>query len=338
MPCRPSRSPTRSPSRHLYRRQLLLAMAAASLLGPAGTAFAQGAAPLKLVITFPPGGSTDIAARILQPRLGEVAGRSVIVENRPGAASQIATQYVAKSAPDGNTLLFSFDTHAINPIAKSRLPYDTFKDFTGVSLALRFPLVIGASASVPAKDLAGFLELARRNPGKYSYASTGLGSMNHLVMEDIKRRSGTYVLHVPYGGGGPAVQAVLGNVSDLTLLSYAALRGQISAGKIKPLAVTGLKRLPELPDVPTVAESGFAGFEAYSWIGVFAPSATPAATVHKLTEDFQATLNTPDIRSKLMQSGFEVMATDGPALDRWVRQEYERWGRFVRDNKVQLED
>ncbi len=319
-------------------RRQLLAAAALSALTASGTALAQNPGNLKLVITFPPGGSTDIAARILQPRLGEVSGRPVIVENRPGAASQIATQYVAKSAPDGSTLLFSFDTHAINPIAKPKLPYDTFKDFTGVSLALRFPLVIGASASVPAKDLKGFLELARNAPGKYSYASTGLGSMNHLVMEDIKRRSGTFVLHVPYGGGGPAVQAVLGDVSDLTLLSYAALRGQISAGKIRPLAVTGLKRLPELPDVPTVAESGFPGFQAYSWIGVFAPSATPAPIVHKLTEDFQAALTTPEIKTKLTQSGFEVMATDGPGLDKHVRDEYERWSRFVRDNKIKLED
>ena len=319
-------------------RRQLLAAAALSALTASGTAHAQNPGNLKLVITFPPGGSTDIAARILQPRLGEVSGRPVIVENRPGAASQIATQYVAKSAPDGSTLLFSFDTHAINPIAKPKLPYDTFKDFTGVSLALRFPLVIGASASVPAKDLKGFLELARNAPGKYSYASTGLGSMNHLVMEDIKRRSGTFVLHVPYGGGGPAVQAVLGDVSDLTLLSYAALRGQISAGKIRPLAVTGLKRLPELPDVPTVAESGFPGFQAYSWIGVFAPSATPAPIVHKLTEDFQAALTTPEVKTKLTQSGFEVMATDGPGLDKHVRDEYERWSRFVRDNKIKLED
>lgn len=319
-------------------RRQLLAAAALSALTASGTAHAQNPGNLKLVITFPPGGSTDIAARILQPRLGEVSGRPVIVENRPGAASQIATQYVAKSAPDGSTLLFSFDTHAINPIAKPKLPYDTFKDFTGVSLALRFPLVIGASASVPAKNLKGFLELARNAPGKYSYASTGLGSMNHLVMEDIKRRSGTFVLHVPYGGGGPAVQAVLGDVSDLTLLSYAALRGQISAGKIRPLAVTGLKRLPELPDVPTVAESGFPGFQAYSWIGVFAPSATPAPIVHKLTEDFQAALTTPEVKTKLTQSGFEVMATDGPGLDKHVRDEYERWSRFVRDNKIKLED
>ncbi len=320
-----------------FARRQLLSAAALAALGLPELALADEAT-LKLVITFPPGGSTDIAARIMQPRLGERAGKPVIVENRPGAASQIATQYVAKSAPDGGTLLVSFDTHAINPIAKPRLPYDTFKDFAGVTLALRFPLVIGAAASVPGKDLKEFLAAARKAPAKYSYASTGLGSMNHLVMEDIKRRSGTYVLHVPYGGGGPAVQAVVGDVASLTLLSYAALRGQIAAGRIKPLAVTGAKRLPELPDVPTVAECGFPGFEAYSWIGIFAPAATPAATVRKLTEDFQATLNSADVKSKLTQAGFEVMATDGPTLDRHVREEYERWGRFVRETKLSLEE
>jgi tripartite-type tricarboxylate transporter receptor subunit TctC len=320
----------------LARRQLL-STAALAALGLPALARAEEAT-LKLIVTFPPGGSTDIAARILQPRLGERTGKPVIVENRPGAASQIATQYVAKSAPDGGTLLVSFDTHAINPIAKPRLPYDTFKDFTGITLALRFPLVIGASASVPGKDLKEFLDAARKAPAKYSYASTGLGSMNHLVMEDIKRRSGTYVLHVPYGGGGPAVQAVVGDVASLTLLSYAALRGQIAGGRIKPLAVTGATRLPELPGVPTVAECGFPGFEAYSWIGIFAPSATPAATVRKLTEDFQATLNSPDVKSKLTQAGFEVMATDGPTLDRYVHEQYERWGRFVRETHLRLEE
>ena len=320
----------------LARRQLLSAAAIAALGLPQWARADE--ANLKLVVTFPPGGSTDIAARIMQPRLGERVGKPVIVENRPGAASQIATQHVAKSAPDGNTLLVSFDTHAINPIAKPRLPYDTFKDFAGITLAVRFPLVIGASASVPGKDLKEFLEAARKAPAKYSYASTGLGSMNHLVMEDIKRRSGTYVLHVPYSGGGPAVQAVVGDVASLTLLSYAALRGQIAAGRVKPLAVTGTRRLPELPDVPTVAECGFPDFEAYSWIGIFAPAATPAPTVRKLTEDFQATLNTPEVKTRLTQAGFEVMATDGPALDQHVRAEYERWSRFVRETKLRLEE
>ena len=321
----------------LHRRQLLAFAAAGAALGLSGPLWAEEAV-LKLVVTFPPGGSTDIAARILQPRLAEKVGRAVMVENRPGAASQVATQYVAKSAPDGNTLLVSFDTHAINPIAKSRLPYDTFKDFAPVTLALRFPLVIGASASVPAKNLREFVAAAKAAPGRFSYASTGLGSMNHLVMEDIKRSAGVEVLHVPYGGGGPAVQAVLGDVTSLTLLSYAALRGQIAAGKIRPLAVTGAKRLPELPDVPTVAESGFAGFEAYSWIGIFAPSTTPAATLRKLTTDFQAALNAPDVHGKLTEAGFEVLATDGAGLDRYWKSEYERWGRFVRETKLKLDD
>ena len=317
------------------RRQIL---ASGVAMGSAAEVLAQSDAPIRLVVTFPPGGSTDITARIIQPELARRTGRNVVVENKPGAASQLATDYVAKSRPDGNTLLVSFDSHAINAVAKPKLPYDTFKDFTGVTLAVRFPLVIGASASVEAKDLRGFLESARKQPGKFSYASTGVGSMNQLVMEDIKRKSGVFVLHVPYGGGGPAVQAVLGDVSQLTLLSYAALKGQIAAGKIKPLAITGVKRLADLPNVPTVAESGFPGFEAYSWIGIFAPSATPPETVRTLTDAFRATLQSPEVYGKLTAGGFEVMATDGPGADRHARQEYERWSAFVRNTKLKIDE
>jgi len=322
-------------STSINRRQ---ALAAAAALGFGTGAFAQSDAPLRLVVTFPPGGSTDIAARIIQPELAKRIGRTVVVDNKPGAASQLATDFVAKSMPNGNTLLVSFDTHAINPIVKSKLPYDTFKDFAGVTLAVRFPLVIGASASVPANDLRGFIEAARTQPAKFSYASTGVGSMNHLVMEDIKRKANVYVLHVPYGGGGPAVQAVLGDVSQLTLLSYAALKGQIAAGKIKPLAVTGAKRLPDLPNVPTVAESGFPGFEAYSWIGIFAPAGTPPETLRKLTEDFRAALNAPEVHGKLTAAGFEVMATDGAGVERHAKAEHDRWANFVRTTRLKLEE
>lgn len=328
---------TNQPTNRLPRRSALSAIAA-SALAMNLPALAQTDSTVKLIVTFPPGGSTDIAARMIQPRLAERLGRPVVVENRPGAASQVATQFVAKSAPDGNTLLVSFDSHAINPIAKPKLPYDTFKDFAGVTLAVRFPLVIAASTSVATNDLRGFVELARKAPGKYSYASTGVGSMNQLVMEDIKRRAGIFVLHVPFGGGGPAVQAVLGDVANLTLLSYAALRGQIAAGKVKPLAVTGPKRIPELPNVPTVAESGFPGFEAHSWIGIFAPAATPSATLKHLTDDFQATLNSPDVHGKLTQAGFEVMATDGAGVDKHLRAEYERWNSFVQSTRLKLDE
>lgn len=319
-------------------RRTVLGLAATSALGlSTGRALAQDN-PLKLVVTFPPGGSTDITARILQPRLAERLGRPVIVENRAGAASVVGTAYVAKAPADGNTVLVCFDSHAINPIAKPRLPYDTFKDFAGVSLAVRFPLVIGASASVTARNLKEFVDQARAAPTRYSYASTGVGSMNHLVMEDIKRQAGVDVLHVPYGGGGPAVQAVLADQSQLTLLSYAALKGQIAAGKIKPLAVTGPRRLADLPDVPTVAESGFPGFEAHSWIGLFVPAATPAATVKKLSDDMRASLTHPEVQGKLTAAGFEVMATDGPGVERYAQQQHDRWADFVARTKLKIDD
>ena len=299
--------------------------------------WSQADAALRLVVTFPPGGSTDITARILQPVLSQRLGRSVVIDNKPGAASQVGTQFVAKSAPDGNTLLVCFDSHAINPIAKSNLPYDTFKDFAGVTWAVRFPLVIAANASVKSNDLRGWIEEAKLQPDRFSYASTGLGSMNHLVMEDIKRLSKASVLHVPYAGGGPAVQAVLTDTSQLTLLSYAALKAQIQAGKLKALAVTGARRLPDLPLTPTVAESGFAGFEAYSWIGIFAPSATPQPVLNKLSEDFRLVLRSPEVSSKLMAGGFEVMATDGSTLERHAKEQFERWSAFVRDTHLKLE-
>jgi tripartite-type tricarboxylate transporter receptor subunit TctC len=162
--------------------------------------------------------------------------------------------------------------------------------------------------------------------------------MNHLVAEDLKRQSGADILHVPYGGGGPAVQAVLGNTVSFTLLSYAALKGNIQGGKIKALAVTGTKRLADLPDVPTVAESGFPGFEAYSWIGIFAPSATPAPIVKKLTEDFVVALKHPEVSGKLTDAGFEVMATDGPALDRYAHEQFERWSAFVKKTNLKVEE
>lgn len=322
----------------MNRRVTLQALAAGLGAALVPGAFAQSDRPLVLVVTFPPGGSTDITARILQPELQKRAGRAVVVENKPGAASQVGTLYVARAAPDGNTLLVCFDTHAINPIAKKNLPYDTFKDFVGVSLAVRFPLVIGASAQVPGRDLREFLAAAKQAPGKFSYASTGVGSLNHLVAEDLKRQSGTDILHVPYGGGGPAVQAVLGNTVSFTLLSYAALKSNIAAGKIKALAVTGTKRLADLPEVPTVAESGFPGFEAYSWIGIFAPAATPAATVSKLTTEIQAALKSPEVSGKLGEAGFEVVASDGPTLDRYAHEQHDRWDAFVKKTGIKLEE
>ena len=337
MPCRPSRSPTRSPSRHLYRRQLLLAMAAASLLGPAGTAFAQGAAPLKLVITFPPGGSTDIAARILQPRLGEVAGRSVIVENRPGAASQIATQYVAKSAPDGNTLLFSFDTHAINPIAKSRLPYDTFKDFTGVSLALRFPLVIGASASVPAKDLAGFLELARRNPGKYSYASSGTGGIGHLQTELFKSLTGTFITHIPYRGAGPALNDTVGGQVPIIFDNLPSALPFIRDGRLIAIVVAAPERVASMPNVPTFKEVGLEAVNRMAYYGLIGPKGMPKDVVDKIHAAALQAVADPAVKKRIEDTGSLVVANTPAQFAEQIKAEFGVYKQVVDKQKLKLD-
>ncbi|PLC52528.1 hypothetical protein CR155_17185 [Pollutimonas nitritireducens] len=317
----------------------LLKIGAACILALslAGVARADDA-PIRLVVPFPPGGSTDIASRIIQPKLAELLGRTVIVENKPGAASQIATQYVTRSKPDGTTLLVSFDTHAINPIIKPDLPYDTFKDLRGIAFALRFPLVIGASTETPGSNLKEFLAVAKTQPQKFSYASTGAGSLNHLAAEDLKRRADVDILHVPFGGGGPAVQAVLGKVVNFTMLSYAATKSNIAAGKIKPLAVTGTKRLPDLPDTPTVEESGFPNYEAYSWIGIFAPAATPDDVSNDLTKAFQKVLADKEVKGKLTALGFEVVGTDGASVDNYTVEQYKRWDKFVKETGLSLKE
>jgi len=273
----------------------------------------------------------------VQPELQKRIGRPVVVENKPGAASQVGTDYVAKAKPDGNTLLVCFDTHAINPIAKKNLPYDTFKDFVGVSLAVRFPLVIAANPSAPGKDLKEFLAAAKQQPGKFSYASTGLGSMNQLVAEDIKRQSGADVLHVPYGGGGPAVTAVLGNTTTLTLLSYAALKSHIAAGKLKALAVTGTKRLVDLPDVPTVAESGVPGFETVAWFGLLAPAGTPQAVIDRVAREVHAIAQMPDVRARIEATGAEAVGGTPQAFARRIHDDVDKWKRVAAAAKIRIE-
>ncbi|WP_238876076.1 tripartite tricarboxylate transporter substrate binding protein [Achromobacter xylosoxidans] len=323
------------------RRALAAVYALAALGGGLAAAPARAEEkPLILVVPYPPGGSTDILARILQPRLSkELGGRAVVVENRPGAASQIATAFVARAESDGSTLLVSFDNHGINPAVKPKLPYDTFKDFVAITQTVRFPLVLGANPGVPGDNLKEFLAAAAKQPpNKFNYASTGVGSLNHLAPEELKRLSKVELLHVPYGGGGPAIQAVVGGQANMTWLSFAALRGQIQAGKIKPLAVAGEKRLPDLPNLPTVAESGFPGFVAYSWSGMFAPKGTPEATIKKLTQAFNTVLADADVKKKLEEAGFEIVASNGPALDAYVKAEYDRWSKFIKSSNINLDN
>ena len=303
-------------------------------------ALAQSAFPSKpvtLVVPFAPGGGSDIVARTLQPKLAALLGQSVVVDNKPSASGVIATNFVAKAPPDGHTLFLSWDNHSINPVINKDLPYDTAKDFAPVTLLVRLPLVMGAWGGLPVGNAQEFIALAKRQPGKLNYASVGSGSSNRLVSENLNRLAGIDVAHIPYKGGGPSIIALLSGEVAYSYLSYASLRGHIASGKIKALAVTGARRLPDLPNVPTMIESGFPGFEAYGWIGIFAPAGTPEAVIARLNRDFLATLADAEVKQRVASIGAEIVGSTPQELDAFWRKEYEFWEKFVRETKLRFE-
>lgn len=323
------------------RTPLSLLSAMAVLLVLPATALGQRAFPSKavtLVVPFAPGGGSDFVARTIQPVLSALLGQPVLVDNKPSASGVVATNFVAKSAPDGHTLFLSWDTHAINPVVMKELPYDTFKDFMPVTLLARLPLVMGAWGELPANNVAEFVALAKRQPGKLNYASVGSGSSNRLHSENLNRLAQIDVVHIPFKGGGPSIQAMLTGEVAYSFLSFASLRGQIQAGKIKALAVTGDKRIADLPNVPTMIESGFPGFEAYAWIGIFAPAGTPQGTISRLQRDFVAALADPEVRKRLASAGVEPIGSTSQELDQWVQKDYEKWKTFVKETKLRFEE
>ncbi|PWK36363.1 tripartite-type tricarboxylate transporter receptor subunit TctC [Cupriavidus plantarum] len=343
-------SPMSSPERTRLRRLLLKSLpvgtssiALGSLSSLASLAHAEGPAnpasnrPISMVLPFPPGGSVDIVARQLQPGLKTALGQTVVVDNKPGAGGLIASNAVARAKPDGNTLLMAFDTHAINPFAYKNLPYDTFKDFTPVSQLVRFPLVIAANPAVMATNVRELIELAKARPEGIRYASSGIGSLNQLAAEALATDAGVHFLHVPYKGGGPAVQAVLAGEVDIFFSSYAAVQAHIAAKTIKVLGVTGTSRLRQLPQVPTVAEQGFKGFEAYSWIGVFGPANLPADTVARLHDALAGSIRQPRVVEALQAQGFEIAVGTPAELGNLVRHEHDKWQAVARKANIQFD-
>ncbi len=310
----------------------------AALMG-AGAALGQGfpSRPVTLMVPFAPGGGSDTVARIIQPKLSERLGQPVLVENRPGASGAIATNAVAKATPDGHTLFLSWDTHAINAAVVKDLPYDTFRDFAPVTLLARLPLVMGVWSGLPAKNLAEFIALAKREPGKLNYASVGSGSSNRLYSEYMHSLAGIEVAHIPYKGGGPSIQAMLTGEVAYSILSFASMRGHFQSGRLKAFAVTGAKRMPDLPNVPTMIESGFPGFEVYGWIGIFAPAGTPEAVVARLNRDFVATVHDPEVVRKFAAAGVEGIGSSPAELDRWVRSEVDKWTKFVKTSNLKFD-
>lgn len=312
---------------------------AAAFLGAAATAaMAQGAwpaHPVTIVVPFPPGGGTDTGTRILAEQLGRKWGQTVIVENKGGAAGIIGVDYVAKARPDGYTILMgNIGTQSINPSLYAKLPYDPDKAFAPIGLVAELPLAMMIHPSVPAQTVQEFVALARAQPGKLSYSSSGAGGGPHLAAEMFKDATGTHILHVPYRGGGPAVADLLAGHVQLSFMTVLEASGNIKAGRLRALAVTSDKRVSALPNVPTLAESGLKGFNSISWIGLLAPAGTPRDLVEKISADVREVVARDDVNARLVQLG-AVPATTTPAqFAKLIDNDRKRYAQIIRDHKI----
>jgi tripartite-type tricarboxylate transporter receptor subunit TctC len=304
---------------------------------PAAGAFAQGAWPssqVTLVIPFPPGGSTDALGRLMQPGLQQRLGATVIVENKAGASGAIGAAQVAKGKPDGSQILVTFDSHAVNP-ALQPLTFDTEKDLEPIMLVGIAPYVIATHPSRPYKNFADVVAAAKAAPGKVTYASVGSGTLSHLAMTLLGKRAGVELAHVPYRGGGPAVNdAVAGHV-DLICGSVALLTPQIAGGGLKPVMQTGKARVAALKDTMTAIESGFTGFECLAWWGVFAPKGTPKDLVDRAHKAISEALKEPTASKVLTEAQQMTVLLDGPeAMRTFLAREIKTWGDVVRENNI----
>lgn len=316
------------------RRSLLAALLAA------GTApvRAAGEPPLRLIVPFTPGGSTDILARALAPKLDAALGRRVVIDNKAGAGGSLGAAEAAKAAPDGNTLLMGhIGTLAVNPSIYPKLAYDPLKSFVPVAWVARVPNVLVVSAASPAKTLREFIALARSRPGQLSYSSGGNGSAAHITFEYFKLKTGVFMLHIPYRGTAPSITDLIAGQVDATFTGAPAVLPHVHSGRLRALAVSSAQRIASLPEVPTVAESGYPGFEADQWYGLVAPAGTPAARVAQLNAEVNKALLLPDVARQLAVEG-AVPTPDTPAaFGALIAREIPRWAEVVKAGHVRPE-
>jgi tripartite-type tricarboxylate transporter receptor subunit TctC len=290
--------------------------------------------PVKLVAVFPPGGSVDQVARIMSVPLQKVLGQPVIVDNKGGASGSIGTAAVAKSDPDGYTFAVVFDTHGVNPSLIPNLSYDTKKDLAPVMLISRSAMMVAAHPSSGFKSFTEVVAAAKKEPGKFGFASIGSGSLAHLALTQLQNQGSFQLTHVPYKGGGPALQdAVAGHV-PLIAGTVFLISPQVDGKNLVPLAVTSAKRIAKYPEVKTIAEQGFPGYESVAWWGVFAPAKTPPEIVKAMNDALATVLADPAVREKLTLQGMEIIASKPDELAKFVDVEIDRWAKVIRDNKI----
>ena len=325
----------------LSNRSILAAVAAAIALATLPLAAHAQASypdkPVRFIVPYPPGGGTDVIARIVQEKFAQALAQPVLIENRGGAAGSLGTDIAAKSAADGYTVLFTLSSHTINPAIYAKLPFDTVKDFLPIGTVASLPQILVANPQFPANTVAELTALARAKPGTLSFASVGNGSPGHLAGELYKLRTGTQLVHIPYRGGGPAVIDVMGGQVPLLWVSIPAAAQFVKTGKLKALAVSTTKRSAAFPDVPTMQEAGVADFEVDSWYAMFVPAKTPKAVVDKLNRALNAVVSQPEIKERLLAQGSEGVGGTPEALGKMVDAELPRWAKLAKDANIRAD-
>jgi tripartite-type tricarboxylate transporter receptor subunit TctC len=316
-----------------------LLTAAGMLLGGFACAQSYPTKPIRLVVPYPAGGATDFFARLVFPKMGDALGQSVVVENRPGAGTAIGASEVARSTPDGYTLLLGdAGTYAFNPTLYKKLPYNPAKDFAPVSLTGRFALILAVNpTAISANSVKEFVDAAKRQPGKIDYGAPGPGSPIHLAMEFFKQRAGITMTPIPYKGGADAMNDLIGGRIVAMFPDIASGLPQIRGGKIKALAVASEKRVAALPDLPTIGESGYPGFEAWAWQGFVAPAGTPRDVVMKLNTEFAKVMSDPALKQRLSESGFELQTSSPDEFAAYMKSEIAKWEKVIRESNISLD-
>ena len=294
--------------------------------------------PIKLIAVFPPGGSVDQVARILGQQLSTQLGQPIVVDNKGGASGSIGAAAVATSPPDGYTFGVVFDTHGVNPSLIPNLPFDTVKDLAPVTLVGTSPMAIVANTAQPYKDFKEVLAAAKAKPGSVSYGSIGSGSLGHLAMAQIGNQLNLDMTHIPYKGGGPLMNDVVGNQVPLAIGTVFLVNPHVKGGRVKALGVTSSKPTTQLPGVKPVAEQGVPGFQALAWWGVIAPAKTPEAIVKRMNAEIGKALQNPGVKEKLSAQGMDIVGGGPAELDKFLRSEIDRWAKVVKDNKIKAGD
>ena len=293
--------------------------------------------PIKFVVPYPPGGGTDVVARILVEPLAAELGQPIVIDNRGGAAGNLGTDIVAKSPADGYTILFTLSSHTINPKLYEKLPFDVERDFAPISLAAQIPQILVANPSVPITSVKELIAYAKANPGKLNYASVGIGSPAHIAGELFKLKTGIDMVHVPYKGGGPAVTDTIGGQVQLAFVSLPAALQHVKSGRLRAIAVTSAKRSASAPDVPTIAESGVPDYAVESWYGALAPAKTSPATVARLNAAFLKVLDDPQVKERLFAQGAEAAPSTPAEFDRVIKDELAKWELVIKTARIKPE-